>query len=484
MTSENKEYQNNTLARGFIIFDHFKNFPECLEKSSVHQKTMNWQKTYFGPTEIRYDNRLHYASESDKIHGVGILGLCVNPFDNTKSNQKIAKQLYHNLKIDEKHFFNYVDQLSGSFVIIYRTNARVKILQDCAATKSIYYTTDSRYGTIAASHINLIATPLSLPADERVRKVFQNELYKKDPSRYLPGMITSNESVDCLIANTYLDLTTGNTKRFFPREPLQKRVLDRDLIETVANIMRNQARLLAQTERPLFVATTAGRDSRVSLAAFSPYDNARFFSFHIEQSGHLTEDVEIAKQLTCMIGKELEVFDLGAYKDSSFKEAFSVTSPNGIWPAAAQCYIKEFPENAIHIRSTVSEIGRMFYKRRSTNSVTAEGLARTYTTTDFFTDELVIETMRDFICRGEFSEKNFFNYDLHDMFYWEHRNSKWQNVLCQEAEMATDVFIPFNNRRLIMLFLGLPENDRKSASLHEAITKEMCPEIAKIPYIS
>lgn len=484
MDAPKKDYLDNTFARGFVVFENASGFSDALHSSNVSAFLTRWTKTFFGPSQIWYDPLLNYATQRDNSHGVGVMGLCLNPFDGANDNQKIADKLYAALKVSEVKFLDYVDQLSGAFVILYRIGAKIKILQDCAATKAVYYTKDARFGTIAASHANLLAQPLDLPADQRASAVYNNEAYRKDPSRYLPGMITPFENVSALTANTALDFQNGKPKRFFPREHLKPQKFGKRLVQSVSKIMRKQAKLLADRGRPLMVATTAGRDSRVSVSSLAAYENTRFFSFHISRSGHLSEDVKVAQQLMSEIGKELEIYDLADYNSPAFKRPYALTSPRGIWIAAAQCYIDEFPADAIHVRSTVSEIGRMFYGRRTTSKVTAEGLAKTYTVTDFSDDPMVIDTMQDFIDVTEFTETKFFNYDLHDMFYWEHRNSKWQNILCIEAEMASDVFIPFNNRRLMMLFLGLPESERKAASLHVAITKEMCPEIADVPYIS
>jgi hypothetical protein len=126
----------------------------------------------------------------------------------------------------------------------------------------------------------------------------------------------------------------------------------------------------------------------------------------------------------------------------------------------------------------------MFYRSRTENLISPVALAKTYTNTEFGKSDLVAQAMAAFIKQSDFKNENFFNYNFYDMFYWEHRNSKWQNILCQEAEMATDVFIPFNNRKLIQLFLAVPESDRIAAKLHIEATNELCPKFSAVPYIS
>jgi hypothetical protein len=308
--------------------------------------------------------------------------------------------------------------------------------------------------------------------------------YKKDPSRYLPGDVTPFLEVKMLSANTALSINDGSVHRFFPRAPLSERGLSDGLIDEVANIFLRQAELVAGLGRPIRVATTAGRDSRVSVASFSGFKNVELFSFHIASTGTLTEDVQVARSLSRLTDTELSVYDLGCYRSNEFSTAFSVSNPIGIWPTATLCYIEEFPENSIHVRSTVSEIGRVFYGRTDQSTLTARQLAAVYTGTAFGSDLVAVNAIDAFMRQCNFDRNVFFNYDPLDLFYWEHRNTKWQSLLCQEAEMATDVFIPFNNRSLIKLFLSLPFDQRRSAILHREITISMLPQLRDVPYIS
>jgi len=483
-TSHREPHEDKIFARGFILFKKSDVLADLFFSSTVGAYLKSWEKTFFGPCQLWHHPKLNYATCRDAKVGVGILGLCINPFDGSATNQAIAENLYRALLVSKSNFLDYVDQLSGSFTIVYRLNASVHILQDCAATKPVYFFNSSEFGMVVASHANLLALPLGLKRDPRSTYVFSNEVYKSDPSRYLPGDITPYTGLKLLTANTSLDFTTGEPNRFFPREALPERELNKLLILEISDIFLKQAQMLAATGRPIRVAATAGRDSRVSVAAFSQYKNAELFSFHFPNTGHLTDDVEIARKLADLVGQKLSVYNLPEYGVANFLQSWNLNTANGVWPAAALCYLTEFSDDAIHVRSTVSEIGRVFYGRRPAASVTAAGLSSSYTVTDFGKDPIVIDAMDKFISQTDFNEDKFFNYSIYDMFYWEHRNSKWQNILCQEAEMATDVFIPFNNRNLIKLFLSIPAEQRKAAILHVEIAKKMCPQIADVPYIS
>lgn len=474
----------HVFSRGFLLSQIGASDIRARLKGKPYTENLDkWVQTFFGPCTLWVDPSLNYARASCDQYAVGVMGLCINPFDRSSDNQTIASKLHECLRSGKDQFLDYIDHLSGSFIIIYRESANVYVLQDAAATKPVYYHQDSQGSLTAVGHIALLAYIYGLAPDPRAEAVYQDETYKADPSRYLPGMITPYEDAFPLTANHQLSITSGRSLRFFPRSPLPSHDFNDQILERIAGIMVTQARMIADLGRPLMLAATGGRDSRVSAATFSGLPGLSYFSFHMPSIGHLSDDVHIAQQLAEIDNVPLNIYELERYKDPEFQKAFKVHSPRGIWPAAALCYLREFPRNAIHIRSTVSEIGRIFYSRRTDKVVTPQGLAQTFTRTSYSENSIVTGTMRDFIEQTNFDETQFFNYSHYDMFYWEHRNSKWQNILCAEAEMATDVFIPFNNRNLLKLFMSVPYKNRLRADIHLALCDTLKPDFRHIKIV-
>ncbi len=477
-------FLEHVFARGFVAFRTCSSFTDSLRASDAFQHVEGWLSKTVGPLTIIHDERLGAGAAHDAFSGVLIMGICVNPFDGSGTLPQLAMQLHDALKRSDLDFYDYLDQIGGDFVVVFNRGDDVRILQDCAATKTVYYANHPAAGVVAASHANLIAQPFGLPAEPRAALVYEDKSYREDPSRYLPGDVTPYTGLFALTSNNELHFTSGTTRRFFPREALPEYQGSMDeLAEEIAVILKEQARLLAALGRPIIVATTGGRDSRVSVAAFSDYPDASLFSFFFATTGALSHDVATANVIARRLGQDLKVFNLDDYHDATFQFAFDTTSPRGIWPRATRCYLKEFDPEAIHVRSTVSEIGRLFYGKPAPSKISAEQLAHAYTRTPFFSDPLVTDSIARFMKMSNFAMDQFFNYNAFDMFYWEHRNAKWQNVLCMEAEMATDVFIPFNNRRLIKLFLSVPEKSRLEAELHVLATRLLNPALSDIPYV-
>lgn len=95
-----------------------------------------------------------------------------------------------------------------------------------------------------------------LEPDPRAEAVYSSEAYKKDPSRYLPGLVTPYAGLLPLTANNQLDVSNGCSRRFFPREALAPRAFDDKIVDEIAEIMLSQARIIGSLDRPLTLAAT------------------------------------------------------------------------------------------------------------------------------------------------------------------------------------------------------------------------------------
>ena len=78
---------------------------------------------------------------------------------------------------------------------------------------------------------------------------------------------------------------------------------------------------------------------------------------------------------------------------------------------------------------------------------------------------------------GNFIEKTNFHslpngYDESDMYLWEFRYSAWGGmVITSEHSYSDEIFIPFNNRKLLDLMLKAPLEKRISDEFHDDLIK-------------
>ena len=71
-------------------------------------------------------------------------------------------------------------------------------------------------------------------------------------------------------------------------------------------------------------------------------------------------------------------------------------------------------------------------------------------------------------------------YSMHDLSYWEVRMSSWAATSFASQEYIHEITIPYNNRRLLDLFLRFPEEDRLLDGPHRMLMRYGNPEVADL----
>ena len=65
--------------------------------------------------------------------------------------------------------------------------------------------------------------------------------------------------------------------------------------------------------------------------------------------------------------------------------------------------------------------------------------------------------------------KQIFNYEPSDMFYWEVRMGCWGVSVISSQQLYHRMSMPMNNRKILELFLCFPHDERKSDSVHKRV---------------
>ena len=76
-----------------------------------------------------------------------------------------------------------------------------------------------------------------------------------------------------------------------------------------------------------------------------------------------------------------------------------------------------------------------------------------------------------------------FNYDMFELFYWEHTMGTWQSLQIMDLDVAQDTFILFNNRHILKKMLSVPLEDRLWNRIHLEIIRSRCPELLDFPFL-
>ena len=92
-------------------------------------------------------------------------------------------------------------------------------------------------------------------------------------------------------------------------------------------------------------------------------------------------------------------------------------------------------------------------KNRRSDTPTPELLAATFTRSS---NPAVLQAMDDYMAYTHFHADAFTNIHWCDLFYWEHRLTKWGGRFLQGMDLTGFAISPYNSRRIIETMLSVP----------------------------
>lgn len=474
------KYLNNLYRRGFLLTD----IPNPkFNNDQTQGRFTTWDKIELSRYNLFFDPDVESVIKKKNGFEIIILGHILNPFDGHSEIENIAEILLNKKISSEEVFLDYLDQLSGRFVIFSSTPTATEIYHDACATRTVFYDVKSTRAIIS-SHSTLIAEMSNYTESKFVKSLQKNPDFNR--IRYLPGLQTPFDEVLPLTPNTKYIVEEKQVQRIFPRRPLETNSSIDNLVDDLIKIMQKQAKIL-NNKYNLSISLTAGIDSRLTYSMFKGLQrNIEYFT-HVNLSNpeSYKEDVEIAKKLAVIGDVKHKVFEYGYNKEDDGLSDFTHIWKKNVGMNRGSVYLFKmyadlFPSNRMHVRSNLAEIGRVYYKRNK-NSLSAKSLAYLYTRTPLKYDKEIISHFQKFINITKFYQENFFNYDYFDLFYWEHRMCLWHSLIVLESDMAYDTHILYNNRLLLSKMLSAEYDVRINNELFLKIMKKVWPELLDLP---
>jgi len=493
LLGERPEYRRLLYRRGYLVTDS-----EDLQLD-VFPFFKQWSTRSLGQRNGRelsvvahLDQRVTIR-EFDTSH-LALIGHAYNPFTMELSEDKILDSLAVAWAEGREAFFKSVNELTGTFLLIVRTDATLLAVQDASGLKACFYGIISQRVYIS-SHPQLVADIQGLSVDPFIKNLVSTRMYNVG-NRYLPGAMSPFKELKRLGGNTYLDLENSEFKvrRFFPvAAPPTLTSTDsvEHRIEQLAEILSSSIQAITKKWSRPAISLTGGTDSKTTLAAASEvYDELKFFSFESKPSEEL--DAEAAAELCRTLGLPHELYkiphDNNSLTDYRVKKKIIDHNSN---------YFKNMADNEIRkmitleqrddfdveIKSWSSEIVRVFMERKYSVQMPEKLTPRHFSifqTRYFGTPNLLKrsdEVYEEFIRDTQFDEASEL-YEASDLYYWEVRLGAWGSSVVSVFDYCHEVTVPYNNRRFLELFMSLPREMRKRDKAHLEIIKLKQPKIA------
>ena len=452
-----------------------------------------WTHTEFSGYHfyVHPEQKLHIVSGTER--SCFLIGHAYNPFTMEYSEGKMLQQMADS---DRDALYRLLNELTGVFTFGYVEHDSLTLISDCAGMQIAYYG-EINGDLYVSTHMQLLGDLLTLPVSDYVERLIKYRFYPLYGA-YLPGDLSSYEGVRRIVPNTEVIYKNHvfQLRRFYPVRDLRmcKNEVEYDAgIQQIAGIMRNTMELISQKwERPA-ISLSGGMDSKGSLAAANGiYDRFYLFSY-ISMPGERI-DAEAAAKLAQAVGANHHV-DYISDNDDDFPDIedyrvilehnfgnIGKTNKNDVRKRVFYTNPAKHPFD-IEAKSWVSEVGRANYYKKFGLSQMPKRLSPRHMTTmyKFFLHNRSLMHATDRIFRDYIRDTHFddiYNYDASDMFLWEMRYGSWggQVITC-EHRFAFNITVPYNNRRLMEIFLTLPLEKRISDQAHYDMIRVLNPKI-------
>jgi len=472
-----------------------------------------WTRKTIGDYFISFDPENPWAFSQKDSSWVAILGRVIDTLYWGMDINSISRKCLGELSLSEESLLDYIDHLSGRFIIIYHHGNRTKFMTDAFGTRSAFYSLQGL--VVIASHCSIIGDYLNSSECTRMETIKRDQRWLTVSGRAYPGILTPDEGVYVLTPNTLINIEEKKIQRYYPRRNLSVGKLS-DVVEEVSVMLEKQLDLLHGTYN-LVISLTAGIDTRTTLAAarnlvkdivFFTYGDMGYLDLDdtgsnlssilsgmaddksvrsIVQSYERRQRVLKTDTLTASeIAEALELHhiclaDAATYgkSDEELSAVLARNSYHAHGRRLAKAYLDQLPSNALHIRSSTGEVAKSYYRKVGFNELplTEQVMAHVYRRMG--DNEKVVGAFSEFIEVTEFAK--IMNYDPYDMFYWEHRDGTWLSCVLLESDIAFDTFELFNCRALMEKIMSIPTERRVKSVIHMGIIRSLWPVLLQWP---
>jgi hypothetical protein len=464
----NDHLPDHIYARGYTI-----------SLSTTHPPRASWTSGWVGGVYVTRDPRVPVLTAKGPSHFVTVVGMIWDVMLEDGTSQDAVNDLLASLTVSSEAFFDKLDQMSGRFVVAYGTAESVTVCGDATVMKSIIYS--AHHPGIVASHVEIVARIAKASRSPVTESVMAHPNWKMPKSRYLPGSITEWEGVHYLTANTALCLNDGKISRFWPRQAISQMAVD-EAVDLVSDLMHREMAWLLSQGRPLVTSLTAGIDSRMAFSISASYPQIVYFTYSDGQSEAHRADAEVAEEMAEELSLPHEVLPIDKSEGRSTVNQIKINNRISHLPFAASAYLRRFPQNTIHVRSNLAEIGRVFYRNQfKKNRADAAEMAKAWR--GMSEEPAAVAAFQQWMEHVDFNETLNAEMGLEaaDLFYWEHRMSCWHGRVVCESDIAFDTTSLFNNRKILVALLSVSREQRVNAEIFLRVIKKNAPNLLRWP---
>lgn len=336
---------------------------------------------------------------------------------------------------------------NGRWIILVLTEQGIAAWADCCGLKQLFYDGTSSIFCMA-SQARYIAQLYGY-TENPIAKEYLKQAEEMDKEYSWPLDRTAYADVKRLLPNHYI--LGGRVSR----APLNKEQGSTLRAAVLISNSLSAVHMLA----PLVVTLTAGWDSRLVLSGCSNIDNYTAVTLKYDWMEPDHQDITIAKKLAMKKKIEHMVIDCGSVSNK-FSAEYMKHSENGhgYWIQMAQAVIDGGFSQCFWVKGACNEIIRNSFGVLYNWQVNAKVLCKLFKLPFV---PYVIEALNDWLPEAKkYCKTN--QISVLDLFYWEHRMGSWLAECLNEADIASEMFSPFNSRAYLENGLSVKCRERIS----------------------
>ncbi len=413
----------------------------------------NWKCEEFGTNILYVHPDCGLTRIKKYLLDLALIGHVIDPKNPNKTTLDILTDISTFITIDD--VFKNLYSLVGRFVLIIKNRESYTFFHDACGLKSLFY---KKYegDLYAASQPLLLKLVANLEEGTKYYKYHESKYVKSNIEHWIPSGISLYDDVYQLIPNHYLDVSGFKQIRYWPNKTIEK-VSSEDGEENFSALLKN-IMLAANNKFKLALPVTAGWDSRIILSACKDISEDIFF--YTLQYRDLTEnsrDIKTPRRILHYLGYEHHIIDCRKELDKQFLDVYvnNTDIPHlNDWGTIADGMYENYPTDRIALKGNCAEIGRCFYyptgkHPKIMKSSDILNLESYWKNIDYFENQI-----SEWFDGIKSSDVNF-EYNLLDLFYWEHRMGSWQAQSQLEWDIVQEAFTPFNSRELLDILLSI-----------------------------
>jgi hypothetical protein len=414
-----------------------------------------------------------------------LIGYMLDPFRPLDQDSDILERLLRHLEEGgtRESLIQRTEFLGGRWVLVAAGGGSPWLFHDPCGYRPVFHTTGATSPVWCASQPGILAEVLGLSGDREAWRSFRMHK-RRDPQYSWPGQTTLFREIRHLQPNHYLDLRTGESRRYWPVGDLAPRDPE-EVVEENARLL--QAMIESASHRfELALTLTAGRDTRTLLAASKALRDRLFvFTLMYWNLNWNSRDISVPSRLLSKLGIAHHVIVCPSRMDKEFCQIWRrhVVTAHDTYGPIVQAQYEGYPQERACMQGIGMPIIMVPYLRRL-NRWKPEGdpenpdpnlLAWLGYWRDDFSRKALARWLAD-VPRT--------NLRTLDLFYWEEREGGWTAMTLAESDLVQESFVPYNCRLFLKNGLSLPRSFRSwpNYTQHEALMRRMWLEVLTEPF--